>query len=93
MWESKNLLTIFSDVDDSVYVKAIHSEYTECEQTFFAYLTILSASVLIWFEKQYSYRPSFSAVIDTLPVDCLMCLPRARLSGSANFSEFRAEVR
>ena len=36
------------------------------------YLTILSAIVLIWLEKQYSYRPSFSAVMDAVPVEYLM---------------------
>lgn len=43
------------------------------------------------FEKQYSCRPSFFAVMDTVPVDCFMCFPSAMLSGSASCEsrEFR----
>jgi hypothetical protein len=46
-----------------------------------AHLTILSAMVLIWLEKQYSYRPSFSAVMDTVPVEYLMFFLSALPSG------------
>jgi len=33
------------------------------------YLTVLSAMALIWFEKQYSCLPSFTAVMAMEPVD------------------------
>jgi hypothetical protein len=45
------------------------------------HLTILSAIALIWLEKQYSYRPSFSAVMDTVPVEYLMFFRTAFPSG------------
>lgn len=48
------------------------------------HLTILSEIALIMFEKQYSCRPSSSAVIDTVPVDCFICLARALASGSVS---------
>ena len=50
------------------------------------HLTILSAIVLIWLEKQYSCLPSFSAVIETVPVDCFKCFPKAKLFGSASYT-------
>jgi len=36
-------------------------------------------------EKQYSCRPSVSAVIDTEPVSCRMCFPRVLLWGSESW--------
>lgn len=46
------------------------------------HLTILSAIVLIWLEKQYSCRPSLVAVMDTVPVEYLMFFLIAPPSGS-----------
>lgn len=50
-----------------------------------AYLTTLSETELMRFEKQYSCLPSFFAVIDTVPVDCLMSLCSALFSGSDSY--------
>ena len=46
------------------------------------HLTILSAIVLIWLEKQYSCRPSLVAVMDVVPVEYLMFFLIAPPSGS-----------
>ena len=43
-------------------------------------------TVDIWLEKQYSWRPSFFAVMDAVPCDCFMCFARAVLSGSASYA-------
>jgi len=82
------LLTIFANVYDSMDVEAVTSTMGKVRWTNMengtTHLTCLSAIVLIWFEKQYSYRPSFCAVMDALPVDCLMCFATAILLGSAS---------
>jgi hypothetical protein len=46
------------------------------------HLTILSAIVLIWLEKQYSCRPSLVAVMDEVPVEYRMFFLIAPPSGS-----------
>jgi len=53
-------------------------------RTVLAYLTTLSETELMRFEKQYSCLPSIFAVIATVPVDCLMSLCSAWLSGSVS---------
>jgi len=52
----------------------------------YTHLTILSAIELIWLEKQYSYRPSFSAVMDTVPVEYLMFFLIAFPSGLLTYT-------
>jgi hypothetical protein len=54
-----------------------------CQKWQNTHLTILSAIVLIWLEKQYSCRPSLVAVMDTVPVEYLMFFRIAPPSGSA----------
>ena len=53
-----------------------------CREWQSTHLTVLSAIVLIWLEKQYSCRPSFVAVMDTVPVEYLMFFLIAPPSGS-----------
>ena len=52
-----------------------------------AHLTVLSAMELIMLEKQYSCLPSFFAVKDAVPVDCLTCFASTSPDGSVNCSE------
>lgn len=51
------------------------------------YLTSLAVAVLISFEKQYVYRPSFSAVRDAVPSDSLSRLLTAMFIGSDNYNK------
>jgi hypothetical protein len=50
-----------------------------------SYLTTLSETELMRFEKQYSCFPSLFAVMDTVPVDCLTSLCSAWPSGSVSY--------
>ena len=55
------------------------------EETMYMYLTSLAVTVLISFEKQYVYRPSFSAVRDAVPSDSLSLLLIAMFIGSDSY--------
>jgi hypothetical protein len=48
------------------------------------HLTNLSAMALIWFEKQYSCRPSCAAVIEAVPVDSRILLCSTFCVGSVS---------
>lgn len=63
-------------------LKLSRSEYRLCQDTEGTYLTSFSVTVLISFEKQYVYRPSFSAVTDAVPSDSLRRLCSAMFMGS-----------
>ena len=57
-----------------------------------SYLTTLSETELMRFEKQYSCFPFVFAVIDTVPVDCLTSLCNAWPSGSVSYKMVSCSV-
>ena len=81
-WVRLRTVCIVSDINDAVHVEAKRDMSARNAKWWGnPHLTILSAIALIWLEKQYSCRPSFSAVMDTVPVEYLMFFRIAFPSG------------
>ena len=87
-YTTMGLHTVTGNIDDAMHVETTgNHEWNSRAMTSWmrSYLTTLSEIALIWFEKQYSCRPSFSAVIETWPVDSLICFPSTTPVGSCNY--------
>ena len=87
-YTTMGLHTVTGNIDDAMHVETTgNHEWNSRAMTSWmrSYLTTLSEIALIWFEKQYSCRPSFSAVIETWPVDSLICFPSTIPVGSCNY--------